>query len=80
MTRLAGITNLLPPSNEVWEVYVVTCICLSTGGRAWQGACMAEGHACHASPQQRLRDTVIDRAVRILLECILVMNVMGNET
>ena len=56
------------------------------GGRAWQGACMAGqgGHAwwgacvageCawHAHPLQILRDTVNERAVRILLECILVV-------
>ena len=33
------------------------------GGHAWQGVCI---------PQQILRDTVKERAVRILLECILV--------
>ena len=37
------------------------------GGRAWQGACVAGGHAW-----QILRDTVNERAVRILLECILI--------
>ena len=36
------------------------------GGYAWQGAC-----ATHAPPKI-LRDMVNERAVRILLECILV--------
>ena len=51
-------------------------VCM-TGGHAWQGACMAGGgHACHAFPPLqilRLRHTVNERAVRILLECILVV-------
>ena len=59
-------------------------------GCAWQGsvhdrgACMAEGvcvaggHAWHACPQQILRDTVNERAVRILLECILVLVSIHN--
>ena len=46
------------------------------GGRAWQGVCVVGGHACHALPQQTLRDTVNERAVRILLECILVVVVI----
>ena len=39
------------------------------GGHAWQGACVT-----HMPPRQilRLRHTVNERAVRILLECILV--------
>ena len=37
------------------------------GGCAWQGACMAGDRAW-----QILRDTVNERAVRILLECTLV--------
>ena len=54
-------------------------------GHAWLGtcvaggACMARGRACHAHPLPplprqilRLRYTVNERAVRILLECILV--------
>ena len=45
--------------------------CMHGGGHAWQGACMAGG-AC--VPQQILRDTVDERAVRILLECILVLS------
>ena len=49
-------------------------------GHAWWGACMARG-ACVVGagmaggacmPQQILRDTVNERAVRILLECIRV--------
>ena len=56
------------------------------GGHVWQGACMARGEgvhgrgACmvggmHVPPRQmlRLQHTVNERAVRILLECILVL-------
>ena len=43
------------------------------GRCAWQGACMAGVCMAHRPPpQQILRDTVNERAVRILLECILV--------
>ena len=46
------------------------------GGHAWQGgACVAGGCVWHAhSPADTTRygDTVNERAVRILLECILV--------
>ena len=43
------------------------------GGHAWQGACVAGGmHGTHAPPQQILPDTVNERVVCILLECILV--------
>ena len=52
------------------------------GGCAWQGVCMARGHAwqevCVAGgghAWQILRDTVNERTVRILLECILVYNI-----
>ena len=38
-------------------------------GRAWQGVGM---HGTHVPSRQILRDTVNERAVRILLECILV--------
>ena len=54
----------LPPANEVCEGYVFTGVCLSTGEPARQGG-------MHA-PQQIQRDTVNERAVRILLERILV--------
>ena len=50
-------------------------VCMA-GGRGhawWWGSCNGRGgmHATH-TPQQILRDTVNERAVRILLECILV--------
>ena len=49
--------------------------CVPEGGRAWSGACMARGCDMHA-PREivRLRHTVNERAVRILLECMLVYN------
>ena len=55
------------------------------GGGGWlggmhgagEGACVAGGHVWWRQPGggawQKLRDTVNERAVRILLECILVM-------
>ena len=42
------------------------------GGHVWQGGMHDGGHAW-----QILRDTVNERAVRILLECILVVIVNG---
>ena len=47
------------------------------GGHAWLGACMGMACvACTPSPRQilLLRHTVNHRAVRILLECILVLS------
>ena len=45
-------------------------VCL---GDAWHGGMHGRGHAWHAPPpNQILRDAVNERAVRILLECILV--------
>ena len=41
------------------------------GGHAWQGV-----RGTHAPPTDTLRDTVNERAVRILLECILVLHVI----
>ena len=58
------------------------------GGHVWQGECMAVGvcgrGACvvegmHAPPQQILRDMVNERAVRILLECILVKSIFHTN-
>ena len=73
---------IITAPNKVSEGYVFAGVCLSTG----EGACMAVGmcvlhthplpcmpltaHApCHARPP---RHAVNERAVRILLECILV--------
>ena len=52
-------------------------VCMVGGmhGRGWRGVCMAgEGcmHGGGGRVWQILRDTVNERAVRILLECILV--------
>ena len=65
-------------------------VCMAGGmcgrGHAWWGACMAcMGHACHAClhtyPPQILwlRHTVNERAVRILLECILVLQLLNDS-
>ena len=50
-------------------------------GGAWQGGIHGRGgvHAKHA-PQQILRDTVNERAVRILLECILALTICVDST
>ena len=45
------------------------------GGHAWQGVCVAGGVHGGGCAWQILRDTVNERAVCILLECILVMNI-----
>ena len=49
--------------------------CMAGGVCMARGACVAGGHAWHTRPPPReiLRDTVNERAVRILLECILVI-------
>ena len=39
--KMSEPKKLLPPANEVCEGYVITGVCLSTGG----GGCMAGGHA-----------------------------------
>ena len=64
---------LLPPANEVCKGYVFTGVCLSTGG----GGLCPEGRLCPGGSLSRgslskggLCQHV--RAVRILLECILV--------
>ena len=59
-----------------WQgVCMVGCVCMAGGmcgggvhggGHAWQGACVAGGHACVAG------EMPLQWAVRILLECILV--------
>ena len=58
--------------------------CMVAGGHAWllgEGVCMVAGwhawllgavHGCKGSMHKARRDTVNERAVRILLECILV--------
>ena len=48
----------------------VVGVCVA-GGHAWSGACMAGGVCGGGHAWQILRDTVNERAVRILLECIL---------
>ena len=73
----------LPPANEVCEGNVFTGVCLSTGGgHAWlgcawsggmhdRGACMAGGtHDRGRAWQER---QPLQRAVRPLLECILIL-------
>ena len=69
----------LPPANEVWGkvIFLHVCVILSTGGvRGRRGMCMAAGGACvvaRGGMRRTRRDTVNERVVRILLECILVL-------
>ena len=65
-----------------WGACVVgACIAGSMHGRGtcmsgdgvWQGGC-----ACHTPPRQILWDTANERAVRILLECILLFSSFGG--
>ena len=43
-------------------------------GHAWQGGM----RGTHAPPRQILRDTVNERSARILLECILVIDIFSK--
>ena len=84
----------LPPANVVWEGYVFTGVCLSTGGWVSQDALQATTLPGMENPPPRMENPpgwrtppdgeppldggtpppVNVRAVRILLECILVSN------
>ena len=69
---------LLPPANEVWGkvMFLHLCVILFTGGVCIRGASASKGGVCiqdgFCPPCQILHYTVIERAVRILLECILI--------
>ena len=79
---------LLPPANEVWgkviflHLFVIpftggACV-VAPGGHAWllRGCMVAPGGHAWLLPgggRAWLRDTINERAVRILLECILVL-------
>ena len=86
-----GIGLLLPPANEVCEGYVFTRVCLSTGGSASDHAGIpprleqnppseqAPPRSRHPREQCMLGDTAYKRAVRILLECILVLPIFSKN-
>ena len=69
-----------PQTKFAKVMFLHVSVCPQVGrGRAWQGGVRGGGGvhgrgAClpHMSPRQILQDTVNERAVRILLECILV--------
>ena len=77
-------SKILPSSNEVWGKVMFLHLCvilfpgggLHPGGRSsfrWIGVCI-QGRDWPTSPLHRiLWDTVNERTVRILLECILVV-------
>ena len=88
---VVGFRCSLPPANEVCEGYVFTGVCLSTGrGRGCMhpgGLHLEGGPGASASrvglgrpPHRILWDRVNKRAVRILLECILVNYTHGPAT
>ena len=91
--RLVNVTGFLPPANEVSEDYVFTPICqsfCSQRGVCIQGVCIQGGlhpvgvciEGSWADPpphHQILCDTVNERPVRILLECILVWNFFQQQ-
>ena len=68
--------SFLPSANEVCEGYVFTGVCLSVHeGSPWQRPPVHRPPVDRDPPGQRLpldRDNGNERAVRILLECILV--------
>ena len=52
------------------------------GGHVWLpgGVCSCQGHVWLLGGMRRIRrDTVNERAVRIILECILVLIVLGDD-
>ena len=51
--------------------------CVVGGGHAWWGVCIAGGMCGGGRAWQILRDTVNERAVCILLECILVKDLFS---
>ena len=81
---VSSFRTLLPPANEVWGkvIFLHLCVILFTGGgSAWAGTPLAGTHPqagthppwqVHPREQCMLGDTGYKRAVRILLECILV--------
>ena len=85
---------LLPPANVVCEGYVFTPVCDSVNRGRGRGVVAPGGGTCvvaprggrmrgcsgggHAWDTTRYGDTINERAVRILLECILVWYQFGQ--
>ena len=75
---------LLPPANEVWGkvIFLHLFVILFTGGSTWPGTPPWTRYTpldqVHPA-QSMLGDTVNVRAVRILLECILVQSTFTNS-
>ena len=69
-----SVHHLLPPANVVCEGYVLTSVCLSTGGGVSRPTPGGVGiPACtEASNPPPCSRRLLMRAIRILLECILV--------
>ena len=68
--------NILPPANEVWGkvMFSQVSVILSTRGSVSRGSAFGRwADFPPPPPHWILRDTVNERAVRILLECILVL-------
>ena len=52
LSRFFWFSELLPPANEVWEGYVFTGVCLSTGGVVSQHALQVSGGVPKAHTQE----------------------------
>ena len=80
---ITGKLGSLPPTNEVWGIvmFLHLSVILFTGERSdplHAGIHTPQGrHPPGQTPPGILRDTVNKRAVRILVECILVTQIFG---
>ena len=78
-----GRLNFLPPANEVWGkvIFSETSVILFTGGRsAYRGVCLlGKGSAYREDWTEPPPPESEKRAVRILLECFLIVYVYGKQ-
>ena len=75
----------LPPANEVWGKVIFSEACVKNfcpqGGGFCFSACWdaTPPRTRHPPEQSMLGDTVNERAMRILLECILVVDICSTQ-
>ena len=78
--RFDDVISFLPPANEMWgKVMFYTCVSFCSQGVRWVcsgGLCIQEGFG--QTPPSDTMDTVNKRAVRIILECILVQDEVSH--
>ena len=73
-TQTETEANFTHPQTKIATVmFLQVSVCPRGGGVCGRGACVAGGVHGGGHAWQILRDTVNERAVRILLECILVL-------